>query len=196
MSSSLTSEILLNYLSNNFVETGIGNSGGASALAYFLEKGFFRIYGCDTNNDLIKQAHQFFLPEKTNKIISIECINSLIFLPNVLQKFQEKDSVTIWLDAHCVPILNNKQQIVGWKAEYSPILSELSFCLFFALHKKLQTKILIDDIRIYKTQNDLYGYVSYSQIINQIKIYLPKYNELLIDSKTKKNDILVINVNE
>jgi hypothetical protein len=181
MSLTLTKNIFDKYKNNHevFIETGTFK-GGSVELA--IECNFKKIYTIDISKQYqLECQNKFQIPIQKNQI-ELLYGDSIDILPTLLNDLNE--SCLFWLDSH----FDLHSDICG-KYE-CPLLHELNIIK----RSKLNTHtIMIDDLRIFKTQKEWGVGILIDNIIETLFNINPNY-QLFYENGWAENDILIAKV--
>jgi hypothetical protein len=162
--STISANILKQYLNPAFVETGVWNGDG---LLEAKKAGFKQLYSIEIDPHIAASARRR-VPEA---IIVIGDARSMIKF--VINKI--KQPITFWLDGH--------------DSCSTSILEELSIISRYPLVEKCI--ILIDDIRVFRDMNNVWG-VDINKLTN-MAVKVKKQSKIsFIDSTLFPQDIMVI----
>lgn len=181
MSLTLTKEVLNKIKGNHnvFIETGTYR-GGSVELA--LQCNFTKIYTIDISTQHKLYCENKFKNEIINNQIDFLFGDTVDVLPNVIDKLTEPS--LFWLDSH----FDGHSDTCGkFKC---PVLQELEL---IKLSKIKSHTIMVDDIRLFNTQDDWAVGVFVNDIIDKLKQINPDYKIFYEDGFTK-NDILVAKI--
>lgn len=153
---------LKNYLSDYFIETGIGQGKGVRKA---LAAGFKNIISIEINP---AKVEKFIAEFADNDNVTIICGDSGEELGDIIDGIHS--SITLWLDGHS----GNK----------SPLFKELAA---IREHMKQVPTILIDDVKLFTN----YG-IALPRVLRELKMVCPDFDISYIDGVgNRKDDILV-----
>lgn len=168
LESSLTVNLLSNYLNENFVETGT-NTGAGVRVA--IKAGFKSIISMDIEPIYIARAKRNFRSTK-NRTVKFFCGDSATMLSEIISNIHTP--VTFWLDGH--------------EMKNVPLLDELKA---IAAHPVKNHTIIIDDVRMFDSRE--WG-IENNTVKDYLKLINPEYKLDYFDSINGVNDILIAHI--
>ena len=133
--STLKPEVLKDYLTGTFIETGTANGEG---IAVALEAGFEKVISIEVNPDVYVKACQRFMDDDRVLLVMGD---SGVHLPQVISNLEEQ--ATFWLDSHW----STGECDLGPSVNKCPILHDLRAIAGHAIKNHI---ILVDDIRYFR----------------------------------------------
>lgn len=153
---------LSNYVSDYFVETGIGQGKGVRKA---LAAGFKNIVSIEINEAKVNKFREEFADN--GSVVIVHGDSGQVLSENIADIH---GSITFWLDGH----FKNK----------SPLFKEFAA---IRKHMKQVPIILIDDVKLFTNYS-----ISLPRVLRELKTICPDYDISYIDGVgNRKNDILV-----
>jgi len=160
------------YSLHCLIESGTYRGATVSAFVRY----FSSIYTIELNDNLFKDAHEFFLPYSHINVIHGD---SSKILQHILPRVTER--CLFWLDGH----YSGGETTRGEKE--TPIIEELAAIKIHSIHNHI---ILIDDARLFSGQND---YPKLDEVFSELKTINPEYKlrvkDDMIQAYPPKGDI-------
>jgi hypothetical protein len=171
MTTTITLDILLDYSTDYFVETG---SFHGEAITVALAAGIANIRSVDICSAYFEECKAKFIDNPT---VHLYLGDSLLLLPAMIYGIAAP--ITFWLDAH-----DGNGPIAG--IERAPLLSELAI---IGNHPVKSHVIIIDDIRLFGI--GFWENVTYEKVMTALLTINPDYTVVVKDSAQYPNDIIV-----
>lgn len=175
--------ILKNYLSSVFIETGVFEGNGIEEAK---QAGFKKIISIEISEKFCREARKRF---KDNDNIFIEQGDSSVILWPIIKDIKER--ITFMLDAH--NLLCDTEVPTDKGFEWWPLMKELKI---IAKHPRKDHTIIIDDVRLF----DIHFETTLKEVKCLILEINPNYRfhflDVVLDEGLVKNNILIAEIEE
>jgi hypothetical protein len=178
--SNISKELLKSFNKKIFIEAGT-HSGGTVDVA--LECGFEKIYSCEPAIERYNFCVEKFKEEIENDKVYLQPKSSKQFFEEILPEIE--DEAVFWLDSHKDDNASGLQDLPP-----CPIIDELKI---ISQHKIKSHVILIDDIRVFRSQISWGKTTSVDNIKKMLLEINSEYKISFKDGRTK-DDILVCKI--
>lgn len=177
--STLKLEVLKDYKTGTFIETGTADGEG---IAVALEAGFEKVVSIEVNPDVFLKACRRFMD---NDRVLLVMGDSSLHLPHIISNLEEK--ATFWLDSHW----STGECDMGPDVNKCPILHDLRAIAGSPIKDHI---LLVDDIRYFRAGGlPQWSNVSLGDIMEVVMDINPAYRMSFRDG-FEKDDVLVCEV--